>query len=180
MDSDIESSTPNDSPNPKHQQRRLSGIVNSDTKSEHSVSGSGMQVSAYHMKSFAPHAMWIHVAALHRVYVTIILLEYIWKSISRYYRRRVRFLFFFSSSLIFIFTKICSCCATHCCHSQKQQRATTEKTRIGVRNILFSNLHPQHIIAILLNYFHFSPNVWQEKKNVSRCHLAVWRRPTRL
>lgn len=95
MDSDIESSTPNDSPNPKHQQRRLSGIVNSDTKSEHSVSGSGMQVSAYHMKSFAPHAMWIHVAALHRVYVTIILLEYIWKSISRYYRRRVRFLFFF-------------------------------------------------------------------------------------
>lgn len=74
--------------------------------------------------------------------------------------------FFPSSSLIFIFAKICSCCATHCCHSQKQQKKNCE----FVFAIIFYNLQLQHIIAILLSYFHFSPNVWQE--NVSRLKMS--------
>lgn len=43
--------------------------------------------------------------------------------------------FFLLPSLIFIFAKICSCCATHCCHSRKQQK----KKRFCVRNILLQS-----------------------------------------
>lgn len=90
-------------------------------------------------------------------YVTIISLEYIWKSISRNYIRYV--CVFFNIHLLRRFAAV----VPPNFHSSKQ------KKNDFVFTLIFYSLQLQHITAILFRSF-FLKSV--AKKNVSRCHWS--------